>query len=150
MSTIIPLANMALSKDCVVYKHFTICPISASAGREARSTKTAFPLFWINMREQRKLSNRVAETCGVDRESPQLILLKAGKPSAVWTHYKISRACVRMGTFPSSHLSHWRLGTRLLEGINNRVRVIKKVAYGRRNDEYFFFKIRMVFPGNTG
>ena len=43
--------------------------------------------------------------------------------------------------------SRWRLHTSLLEGINNRIKVIKRVAYGYRDDDYFFLKIRAAFPG---
>ena len=41
----------------------------------------------------------------------------------------------------------WPLGTNLVEGINNRIKVIKRVAYGYRDDAYFFLKIRDAFPG---
>ena len=46
-------------------------------------------------------------------------------------------------------LSHcrWPLHTSLLEGINNKIKVIKRSAYGFRDDEYFFLKIRQAFPG---
>ena len=44
----------------------------------------------------------------------------------------------------------WPLHTSLLEGINNKIKVIKRMAYGFRDDEYFFLKIRAAFPGNTG
>jgi len=44
----------------------------------------------------------------------------------------------------------WRLSTGLLEGINNRIKVIKRMAYGFRDEEYFFLKIRAAFPGNAG
>jgi transposase len=44
----------------------------------------------------------------------------------------------------------WPLHTSLLEGINNKIKVIKRMAYGYRDDEYFFLKIRAAFPGNTG
>lgn len=47
-------------------------------------------------------------------------------------------------------LSHcrWPLHTSLLEGINNKIKVIKRMAYGFRDDDYFFLKIRQAFPGN--
>lgn len=47
-------------------------------------------------------------------------------------------------------LSHcrWPLHTSLLEGINNKIKVIKRMAYGYRDDDYFFLKIRQAFPGN--
>lgn len=41
----------------------------------------------------------------------------------------------------------WPLGTNLLEGINNKIKVIKRIAYGFRDDAYFFLKIRAAFPG---
>jgi transposase len=44
----------------------------------------------------------------------------------------------------------WRLNTSVLEGINNRIKVIKRMAYGFRDDAYFFLKIRAAFPGIPG
>lgn len=41
----------------------------------------------------------------------------------------------------------WPLHTSLLEGINNRIKLIKRMAYGFRDDDYFFLKIRAAFPG---
>jgi transposase len=41
----------------------------------------------------------------------------------------------------------WALHTSLLEGINNKIKVIKRAAYGFRDDDYFFLKIRQAFPG---
>ena len=46
--------------------------------------------------------------------------------------------------------ARWPLHTSLLEGINNKIKVIKRMAYGLRDDEYFFLKIRSAFPGNPG
>lgn len=49
-------------------------------------------------------------------------------------------------------LAHCRhpLNTSILEGINNKIKVIKRMAYGFRDDEYFFLRIREAFPGNCG
>ena len=49
-------------------------------------------------------------------------------------------------------LSHcqYPLHTSLLEGMNNKIRVIKRMAYGYRDEDYFFLKIRDAFPGNRG
>lgn len=48
-------------------------------------------------------------------------------------------------------LAHCRypLHTGIIEGINNRIKVIKRMAYGFRDQEYFFLKIRAAFPGNV-
>jgi len=49
-------------------------------------------------------------------------------------------------------LAHCRypLHTSLLEGINNRIKVLKRMAFGYRDDEYFFLKIMGAFPGFAG
>lgn len=46
-------------------------------------------------------------------------------------------------------IAHCRypLHTGLLEGINNKIKVMKRMAYGFRDDAYFFLKIRAAFPG---
>ena len=46
-------------------------------------------------------------------------------------------------------ISHCRypFHTGLLEGINNKIKVLKRMAYGFRDDAYFFLKIRAAFPG---
>lgn len=43
---------------------------------------------------------------------------------------------------------HYPLHTGVLEGINNKIKVLKRMAYGFRDDAYFFLKIRAAFPGN--
>jgi len=42
----------------------------------------------------------------------------------------------------------WPMHTGQLEGINNRIKVIKRMAYGYRDSEFFFLKIKCAFPGN--
>jgi transposase len=48
-------------------------------------------------------------------------------------------------------LAHCRypLHTGLVEGINNKIKVLKRMAYGFRDDAYFFLRIRAAFPGNS-
>jgi transposase len=36
-----------------------------------------------------------------------------------------------------------------LEGVNNRIKVIKRMAYGFRDSAYFFLKIKAAFPGKA-
>ena len=76
-----------------------------------------------------------------------------------WLSWK--RRATRSGLQPLRHfarclepylpgiLAHcrWALGTNLVEGINNKIKVIKRMAYGFRDDAYFFLKIRAAFPG---
>ncbi|MAD72137.1 MAG: ISL3 family transposase, partial [Alcanivorax sp.] len=42
----------------------------------------------------------------------------------------------------------YRLNTSVLEGMNNRIKVIKRMAYGYRDSDCFFLKIKAAFPGN--
>lgn len=42
------------------------------------------------------------------------------------------------------------LHTSLLEGIMNKIKVIKRMAYGFRDNDYFFLKIRAAYPGIPG
>lgn len=42
----------------------------------------------------------------------------------------------------------WPMHTGQLEGINNKIKVIKRMAYGYRDSGYFFLKIKAAFPGN--
>lgn len=42
----------------------------------------------------------------------------------------------------------WPMHTGQLEGINNRIKVMKRMAYGYRDSAFFFLKIKTAFPGN--
>lgn len=42
----------------------------------------------------------------------------------------------------------WPMHTGQLEGVNNRIKVIKRMAYGYRDSEFFFMKIKNDFPRN--
>ena len=60
------------------------------------------------------------------------------------------RFAKRLAGYIKGIVSHarWPLNTSLLEGINNKIKVLKRMAYGYRDDEFFFLKIRQAFPGN--
>jgi transposase len=44
----------------------------------------------------------------------------------------------------------WPLSTGFLEGMDDKIKVIKRMAYGFKDDAYFFLKIRAAFPGIAG
>ncbi len=44
--------------------------------------------------------------------------------------------------------ARYRLHTSCIEGINNKIKVIKRMTYGFRDNEYFFLKIKAAFHGN--
>jgi transposase len=43
----------------------------------------------------------------------------------------------------------YRMNSSILEGVNNRIKVIKRMAYGFRDASYFFLKIKDAFPGKA-
>jgi transposase len=76
-----------------------------------------------------------------------------------WRHW-YARACEsgiplvvrfahRLALVAEYIINHARhpLHTSLIEGINNKIKVMKRMAYGYRDDAYFFLKIRAAFPG---
>jgi len=42
----------------------------------------------------------------------------------------------------------WPMHTGTLEGINNKIKLLKRMAFGYRDTDYFFLKIKAAFPGN--
>ncbi len=56
---------------------------------------------------------------------------------------------------PQAHLrsilasAQFPMYTSLLEGVNNHIKVIKRMAYRFRDHEYFFLKIKAAFPGKA-
>ena len=92
MANIIPLETRELVADCYVYKHSTACPISAAAADVVRGHSFDLPVYWVNVIEQRPLSNWVADTYGVRHQSPQLLRISGGKVAAQWSHFDINTA----------------------------------------------------------
>ena len=69
---------------------------------------------------------------------------ESGIPSLV----RFAKRLALVAEYIVNHARH-PLHTSLLEGINNKIKVMKRMAYGYRDEEYFFLKIRAAFPGIT-
>jgi bacillithiol system protein YtxJ len=91
MSAVTPLDQEELPSSCYLYKHSTTCPLSARAAIVVDELSSEIPIYRINVREQRKLSNWFADAYGVPHESPQLVLIREGKVLRVWNHESINR-----------------------------------------------------------
>ena len=65
-------------------------------------------------------------------------------------------ALQRFVTMPDRHLHGilnlcgYPLSTGVLEGCNNKIKVLTRMAYGNRDDAYFFLKTRAAFRGILG
>lgn len=81
-----------LPADCYVYKHSTACPISAAAAEVVRRHSFDRPVYWVNVIEQRPLSNWVADAYGVRHQSPQLLKISGSRVARHWSHFDITAA----------------------------------------------------------
>jgi bacillithiol system protein YtxJ len=83
------LVESSRVRPVVIFKHSTTCPISSSAYREMRDFDDEVAL--VEVQNARELSREIAERTGVRHESPQVIILRHGKP--VWnaSHWKIKK-----------------------------------------------------------
>jgi bacillithiol system protein YtxJ len=83
--------------SAVLLKHGAMCPISAAA-RAAMKDFTAdhpdVPVYGVEVTGRRELSNLVADRMGQPHESPQVFVLRDGRP--VWhaAHYDITSDAV--------------------------------------------------------
>ena len=65
-------------------------------------------------------------------------------------HAQMRRFVHRLRFFEYGILNHCEnpIGTSRLEGVNNKIKVIKRKAYGFQDERYFALKIKQAFPGN--
>lgn len=82
------------NQDVLIYKHSTRCGISGMAlGRLERGWSeelTDIKTYFLDLIAFRDLSNQVAQTFEVYHESPQVILIRAGKAIYNDSHMGIS------------------------------------------------------------
>ncbi len=87
------LDEALVSDRAILYKHSTECPVSAEVMDDvltfARS-HPEWPVYVLNVIEERDLSDAAAERLGVPHASPQAIVIKQGH--SVWhaSHYDIT------------------------------------------------------------
>jgi bacillithiol system protein YtxJ len=92
MSEPVQLTSRDLPASCYIFKHSTTCPVSTHALAEVRAAGGfAVPIYRIDVREQRDLSDWVARQFHVRHESPQLIRIRDGKAAKVWNHWEIRK-----------------------------------------------------------
>lgn len=84
------LTEKSVPAECYIFKHSDRCPVSLSAARVVEAHKWDLPLYWVNVIEQRELSNWVAEFLSIKHESPQLLLIKDNQLIKVLNHGGIS------------------------------------------------------------
>lgn len=91
MSNIQQLEEQELPQNCFIFKNSTACPVSHRAAQEIESAISDLPIIWVNVIEQRDLSNWIADEFGVRHESPQLLRVDNGKVTKIWNHGEITK-----------------------------------------------------------
>jgi bacillithiol system protein YtxJ len=80
----------------LLFKHSTICPISSTAYEEFQSflNSREVPAAVILVREDRPVSNEVAERFAIKHESPQIFLLEEQTVKWHTSHWKITKEAI--------------------------------------------------------
>ena len=87
------LVERSHDEPVVFFKHSTTCGISAGVFREV--SEVACDVNLIVVQTHRHISNRIAELTGIRHESPQAIILWAGKAVYHASHYDITSADIQ-------------------------------------------------------
>jgi bacillithiol system protein YtxJ len=81
----------------VLFKHSTVCGMSAMARAEMvrfAGSNPSVPVYLLGVREHRDLSAKTEQFFGVRHESPQVIVIKAGRAAWNASHAAISAGAV--------------------------------------------------------
>jgi bacillithiol system protein YtxJ len=81
------------AEKAIIFKHSPICGISARAQGEVERfvrENEDVPVYLVDVREQRPLSMQTAEHFGIRHESPQIIVVKNGRPAWDGSHSSIT------------------------------------------------------------
>lgn len=87
------LFELSNEKPVVIFKHSSLCPISADAYEEMLRFDNDVNL--VVVQRARQISNEIESLTGITHESPQVIILRNGKP--VWnaSHWHITLQAVK-------------------------------------------------------
>lgn len=79
-----------LGRDAILFKHSERCGISQDRKKALEGLDEDVTVHTVEVREERGLSNMIADETGVTHESPQLLVLRDG--DVVWhaSHMAIS------------------------------------------------------------
>jgi len=92
-------ADAAMGEDtALLFKYSTTCPISANARQEMDSLVSGgepVPVYRVDVNAGREVSDYIAERTGVEHQSPQVILLRGGRPEWNADRFGVTAAAVR-------------------------------------------------------
>lgn len=96
--TLDQIESQSQSKDIIIFKHSTRCPISSMALNRLESdiqqVKEKAHFYFLDLIKYRSISNEIAERYKVEHQSPQVILLRDGVAIYDESHNGISIAAL--------------------------------------------------------
>ena len=87
------LTSALTSEIALVYKHSPYCGLSTMARHEVHFFSEGnpdVPIYVVDVIHQRPLSQRIAALLEIEHESPQVILLRRGRPMFDASHRGVS------------------------------------------------------------
>jgi bacillithiol system protein YtxJ len=100
MEQLVALKKQSESGIVLIFKHSTRCSTSKMAldrlerNWNAEEMKTIFPYF-LDLISYRQISNLIAESFGVEHESPQILLISNGQAYLDLSHFEIEYDQIR-------------------------------------------------------
>lgn len=92
------IVNDSAKKPVVIFKHSISCGISSMAKEKLESdwdfTAEDLDFYYLDLINNRPVSNEVATYFGVTHQSPQVILIQNGKATYNTSHHQISIAAL--------------------------------------------------------
>ena len=88
------ICDKSAERPQVIFKHSTRCSISSVALQRLEKAKAPFDVdfYFLDLINYRNVSNKVAETFGVNHESPQVLIIKDRQCIFDESHLGISMA----------------------------------------------------------
>ena len=93
------IEDLSASRPVVIFKHSTRCSISRMALKNfEHDSGPDFPAeqYYLDLLENREVSNAVADRFGVMHQSPQLLLISGGRCAHDWSHASIDAETTKM------------------------------------------------------
>ena len=87
------LLSQSAEEPVILFKHSATCGISARAHREM--TKLEKPVALVTVQNARALSNEIASRFALPHETPQVLIVRAGKLAWSASHFRITADAVK-------------------------------------------------------
>lgn len=97
LSSIEQFEEIMNAATAVLYKHSTRCHISGFAMREMENFvlhHPDIPVYFVKVLEQRTLTQYITERTNIKHESPQVIVIRHGKPVWNGSHEDVTEAAL--------------------------------------------------------